>query len=124
MDVTGYKPMKHIKMMNLTEIKRVVDIVDEEATGRFALVCRSNEVSVQTSFQNSRSRFKKRYTSDQKFWQHSSKEIPARMLPTLLIRLGLVTIKLLSQHFPMTNVNWRFSKGKVRSRMSGKRMAR
>ena len=56
MDVTGYKPMKHIKMMNLTEIKRVVDIVDEEATGRFALVCRSNEVSVQTSFQNSRSR--------------------------------------------------------------------
>jgi len=41
--MTGYKPMKHIKMMNLTEIKRVVDIVDEEATGRFALVCRSNE---------------------------------------------------------------------------------
>ena len=55
MDVTGYKPMKHIRMMNLTEIKRVVDIVDEEATGRFALVCRSNEVSVQTSFQSSRS---------------------------------------------------------------------
>ena len=87
MDVTGYKPMKHIKMMNLTEIKRVVDIADEEATGRFALVCRSNEVSVQTSFQNSRSRFKKRYISDQKFWQHSSKEITARMLPTLLVRL-------------------------------------
>ena len=56
MDVTGYKPMKHIKMMNLTEIKRVVDIVDEEATGRFALVCRSNEVSVQTAFQNNKSR--------------------------------------------------------------------
>lgn len=39
------QPMKHISMMNLSEIKRVVDIVDEETTGRFALVCRTNQVT-------------------------------------------------------------------------------
>ena len=43
----GAKTMKHISLMNLSEIKRVVDVTDVDIIGAnvFALVCRSNTVS-------------------------------------------------------------------------------
>ena len=44
----GSRSLKHVNLMNLTAIKRVVDITEvdgQPATNMFALVCRTNQVS-------------------------------------------------------------------------------
>ena len=39
----GSKSLKHVNLMNLTAIKRVVDITEASTDGIFALVCRTNQ---------------------------------------------------------------------------------
>ena len=39
----GCKSLKHVNLMNLTAIKRVVDITEASTDGIFALVCRTNQ---------------------------------------------------------------------------------
>lgn len=48
--LTSSRPHKHIHLMNLNAIRRVVDLVDgDECSDCFTLVCRSNEVRIEFS---------------------------------------------------------------------------